>query len=156
MFSSGGPAHPLPFGPSSWKPDEGGLLYAASNGKQADSTAWLLGGGGSTALYTVDPAMPVPRQFSNDPGHTPAWLPDGSVLALARGKGNGPLLMRHIEGDAPPVDGPPLWVSSGPMYGAKWDMAHAQALIVVRSDGLGLSGNTDQYWLAQFRPDGRP
>jgi len=45
---------------------------------------------------------------------------------------------------------------SGSLYSARWDMAHAQALITVRSDGLSLSGDADQYWLAHFRPDGKP
>ena len=115
--------------------------------------ASLLGGGSPTALYLINPSMPLPRLFNGTELQSPIWFPDGSVVGLGKGKGNQSIVLRHISGDQPALDGPPLPVKSGSAYGAKWDIAHAQAIIAVRGDGLGLSGDTDQYWLAQFRSE---
>jgi hypothetical protein len=149
-LSLGGSAHPLPLAPASWPASGGSLLYSAWNGQPPDATSWLLGGAVSPALFTVNPAAPVPRLVASGAGQAPVRLADGSLLALARGKGSGPLLLRHVEDGNRPADGPPLPIPPSGVYGARWDLAHAQSLIVVRGTGLSLAGETDQYWLARF------
>ena len=151
-ISSAGLAHPLPFAPASWRAGGNELLYSAATSRQADVGGWLFAAGSSSGLYTVRPSVPAPTLVPGGQGQTPIWMPDGSLLTLARGKAAGPLLVRHQTGSAPPVDGPPLAITSGPAFGARWDLARAQALVVVHGDGLDLAGDANQYWLAQFRP----
>ncbi|HLG72486.1 MAG TPA: hypothetical protein VK009_18875 [Chloroflexota bacterium] len=151
--NSGGLSHPLPVSPVSWAADGSELLYSASASRQADVGGWLFAAGSATALYTVRPATPAPQLVPDGQGQSPTWLPDGSLLTLARGKAGGPLLLRHLIAGSPPVDGPPLPLTAGPAFAARWDPSHAQALIVVHGDGLDLASSNDQYWLARFRPE---
>jgi len=150
---SGGLSQPMPLGSLSWSADGRQLLYSAASGKAPAGVAALLGGGSPTALYLVDPSIPLPRLFNSTELESPTWFPDGSVVGLAKGKGNQSIVLRHITAAQAPVDGPPLPVNSGSTYGARWDVAHAQAIIAVRGDGIGLSGAADRYWLAQFRAE---
>ena len=146
-------SHPLPVTPATWAPVSGELLYSAATSGGANGTGWLLGGGSSGAIFSMLAAQPAPRLVTKADAQSPAWLPDGSVAALARGKADGPLLIRQFSTDGSATDGPPLAVTSGSPYAARWDIAHAQAIIVVRGDSLATSGTGDQYWLARFRPE---
>ena len=146
-------SHPLPVTPATWAPVSGELLYSAATSGSANGTGWLLGGGSSGAIFSMLPAQSAPRLVTKADAQSPTWLPDGSVAALARGKADGPLLIRQFSTDGSATDGPPLAVTSGSPFAARWDIAHEQAIIVVRGDTLAASGTGDQYWLARFRPE---
>jgi hypothetical protein len=41
---------------------------------------------------------------------------------------------------------------AGPTYAARWDVAHAQAIVAVR--GTATTGaNGPEYWLVRYRPE---
>ncbi|MDE3076692.1 MAG: PEGA domain-containing protein, partial [Chloroflexota bacterium] len=94
-----GLSHPLPVAPATWAPESGDLLYSAPISSSTAGTGWLLGGGSSSAVYSILPAHPTPRLVTKDDAQSPFWLPEGSVAALARGKADGPLLLRQFNSD---------------------------------------------------------
>ena len=150
---AGGLSHPLPLAPASWSPS-GTLLYSALNRSSDNAVGWLLGSGMASTLFSLRTTAALPQPIHAWQGQSPAELPDGSVLALARGKAAGPLLLRDFLPDGSSIDGPGLPISSGSVYAARWDVERRQAVIAVKGDGLSSEG--DQYWLASFGREERP
>ena len=71
---------------------------------------------------------------------------------LARPKFGGPLTLRSVETDGSAHDLGELPVKAGPTYAARWDVAHAQAIIAVRS-AASTGANRPDYWLVRYRSE---
>ncbi|MCC6179168.1 MAG: hypothetical protein IT305_27995, partial [Chloroflexi bacterium] len=41
---------------------------------------------------------------------------------------------------------------AGPTYAARWDVAHAQAIVAVRG-AASTGANKAEYWLVRYRPE---
>ena len=85
-------------------------------------------------------------------GQSPAWRDDGSIVLLARPKLGGPLALRSVELDGSVRDLGELPFKAGPTYAARWDVAHAQAIVAVRG-AASTGANRPDYWLVRYRPE---
>lgn len=144
--------NPLPFAPLAWSPDGRRLLYAAHAEGPATSGGWLFGPKPTSGLFTADLERPLGQRLGTLEGQAPVWRSDGSVLALVRPSGAGPLVMRRIDPGGEFQDVAELPPRLGSTFAARWDVAHAQALIATRGSGSLGSGQPD-YWLVRFRPE---
>ncbi len=147
-------ATPLPFPPLAWSPDGGHLLYAAPAQDRPAATGWLFGSPPASALFTAEAARPLPRPVPDARGQAPVWRADGSVLVLASGAG-GTLTVRQIEPGREPRAVAQLPIRAGSAFAARWDTAHAQALVAV-PDAASLGSSQPEYWLVRFRPEVGP
>ncbi len=84
-------------------------------------------------------------------GQSPAWRTDGSLVALTRPKSDGPLVLRSVDARGTTHDLGSLPVTAA-AYAARWDIAHAQALVAVRADA-SLGASRPDYWLVRFGPE---
>jgi hypothetical protein len=149
-----------PFPPVAWSPDGGRLLYAAPAQDRPAPGGWPLGLGARPlpALFATDAAGPLTRQVGEGVGHFPAWRPDGSTVALARGKG-GALVLRALDPGGGAGDVAELPLRAAGAFAARWDVAHAQAVVVLAGSGAfaaGLAAGQPEHWLVRFRPEDAP
>jgi dipeptidyl aminopeptidase/acylaminoacyl peptidase len=139
---------PLPFPPVAWSPDGGRLLYAAPTADRTSRAGWLFGPAPATALYGLDLARPLGQPFGEAEGQSPAWRRDGTIVAFAR-TGDGPLLLRTVAPDGATRDVGAIGLAPSAVYAARWDTAHAQALIATRASA-SLGAIRPEFWLVRF------
>ncbi len=148
-------ASALPFPPIGWAPDGGRLVYAALTTTRAPTGWWQFGGGVRSALYVADLSSPQPQPLGKAEGHFPAWRADGAVVVLSQPKGNGPLVVGLVDAQGGTGTLSTLPIDPGAGYAARWDLAHAQALIAIRNSSP-IGGPRTDYWLVRFRPEPQP
>jgi hypothetical protein len=145
---------PLPFPPLGWSPDGSRLLYAAPTQDRPNQGGWLWGPRSVTGLFEAAVDRPHVQRLGAAEGQSPAWRADGTIVALARPKLTGPLTLREVgaNGEVRALGELPFKAAS--TYAARWDVAHAQAIVAVR--GSSNSGATrPDYWLVRYREDDR-
>ena len=146
-------ASPLAFPPVAWSSDGSRMLYAAPEQSPSNAQAgWLWGAQSAPALFEVRVSRPQEQRVSTVEGQSPTWRDDGSIVMLARPKFGGPLTLRSVETDGSVHDLGELPVKAGPTYAARWDVAHAQAIVAVRS-AASTGANRPDYWLVRYRPE---
>jgi hypothetical protein len=144
---------PLTFPPVAWSSDGSRMLYAAPFQKQgASQSGWLWGAQSAPALFEVRVSRPQEQRIGTAEGQSPAWRGDGSIVMLARPKLAGPLALRSVEPDGSIRDLGELPFKAGPTYAARWDVAHAQAIVAMRG-AASTGANKPEYWLVRYRPE---
>lgn len=144
---------PLTFPPVSWSSDGSRMLYAAPTQNQgANQSGWLWGAQSAPALFEVRVSRPQEQRVGTAEGQSPSWREDGSIVMLARPKLGGPLALRSVEADGSIRDLGDLPFKAGPTYAARWDVAHAQAIVAVRG-AASTGANKPEYWLVRYRPE---
>ena len=117
-------AGPLPFAPVAWSPDGSAWSTrhpprtrpAPRSGPSARSRP--------LALFTAEPNASGRRAARRAPrGSRPAWRGDGSIVALARPNGSGPLVVRAVDPAGETRDQSPLPLEAAPTFAARWDLA---------------------------------
>jgi dipeptidyl aminopeptidase/acylaminoacyl peptidase len=151
---------PPPFPPVAWSPDGGRLLYAAPAQDRPAPGGWPFGFGARPlpALFATDATGPLTRQVGEGVGHFPAWRPDGGTVALARGK-DGALVLRAVDPGGGARDVAQLPLRAAGAFAARWDVAHAQAVVVLAGSGAfaaGLAAGQPEHWLVRLRPEEAP
>jgi hypothetical protein len=139
----------LPFPPVGWAPDGGRLVFAALTATRASSNWWQFGEGARSGLYVADLTSPQPQPLGKAEGQSPVWRGDGGVAALTQQKSNGPIVVRLVDAVGRMSELSTLPFGPGAAYAARWDLAHAQALIASRSSTA--NGPRTDYWLVRFR-----
>jgi dipeptidyl aminopeptidase/acylaminoacyl peptidase len=139
---------PLPFPPVAWSPDGARLLYAAPTFDRPSQSGWLFGPAPSIGLYRVDPARPVGQRIGEAEGQSPAWRRDGTIVALHRAA-DGPLVLRAVGADGGTRDVGAIGLTPSSVYAARWDTAHAQALVAMRPSA-SLGATRPEFWLVRF------
>ena len=145
---------PLPVPPVAWSPDGRGLVYAAPTRDRSGPTGWLWGGGTTFGLFSLEPDRPVGERLGAAQGQSPVWRGDGLLFALARPKGDGPLVLRQVDPDGASRDLGRLPLTPSATYAARWDARHAQALVATRASA-SLGASRPEYWLLRFDPEVR-
>lgn len=135
-----------PFPPLSWigTDAEAGFVYSAPPIEAPRS----LGAALPTTLVINESVEGPGRPLSDVAGQGPGWRGDGLIVALARPKRNGPLMLRAFD----PATGAAQDLGAIPQptdapEGLRWDPARGQALIAVR--GAGGGGQFD-LWLVRW------
>jgi dipeptidyl aminopeptidase/acylaminoacyl peptidase len=141
---------PLPFAPVAWSPDDSRLVYAAPAQDPASPGFWPFGPKPPPALFTAEANAVAGQRLGTATGQSPAWRRDGSIVALARPNGNGPLVLRVVDQDGETRDQSPLPLDPANTFAARWDLASAQAIVVVRSTNAFGASQTD-YWRVRVR-----
>ncbi|HEY3081070.1 MAG TPA: hypothetical protein VGM69_14350 [Chloroflexota bacterium] len=139
---------PLPFPPVAWSPDGSRLLYAAPTLERPSRSGWLFGPAPTIALYGVDATRPAGQPLGEAEGQSPAWRRDGTIVALGR-SGDGPIMLRSVGSDGATRDVGEIGLTPSAVYVARWDTAHAQALIAMRASA-SLGAIRPEFWLARF------
>ena len=143
---------PLPIPPLAWSADGRQVLYAAPTQDQTAAGGWLPGSRPASVLFTSELAQPISQRVGSAEGQSPAWRSDGSIVALARPADSGSLTLRLVDPGSETRDLAELPIKAGSAFVARWDIAHAQAIVAVRgSANLGMS--QPEYWLVRFRPE---
>ncbi|MCC6177458.1 MAG: PEGA domain-containing protein [Chloroflexi bacterium] len=146
-------SNPLAFPPVAWSSDGSRMLYAAPTQNQgANQSGWLWGVQSAPALFEVRVSRPQEQRVGTAEGQSPSWREDGSIVMLARPKLGGPLALRSVEADGSIRDLGDLPFKAGPTYAARWDVAHAQAIVAVRG-AASTGANKPEYWLVRYRPE---
>ena len=146
-------ASPLAFPPVAWSSDGARMLYAAPLQSPANAQGgWLWGAQSAPALFEVRVSRPQEQRVGTVEGQSPTWREDGSIVMLARPKFGRPLTLRSVEMDGSIHDLGELPLKAGPTYAARWDVAHAQAIVAVRS-AASTGANRPDYWLVRYRPE---
>jgi dipeptidyl aminopeptidase/acylaminoacyl peptidase len=144
---------PLAFPPVAWSSDGSRMLYAAPPQSPTNTqSGWLWGAQSSPALFEVRVSRPQEQRVGAVEGQSPTWRDDASIAMLARPKFGGPLVLRSAAPDGNVHDLSELPLRAGPTYAARWDVAHAQAIIAVRS-AASTGANRPEYWLVRYRPE---
>jgi hypothetical protein len=146
---------PLPFAPVAWSPDGRHLLYTAPPQDRTGPGGWPFGGKPAPALFAAQltsEGIGLGKRLGESEGYAPIWRPDGVIYALARPRGDGPLVLRAVDPKGPARDLAELPLKTSSSFAARWDAAHAQALIAIRG-AAGLEADRPEYWLLQFRPE---
>jgi dipeptidyl aminopeptidase/acylaminoacyl peptidase len=146
---------PLPVAPVAWSPDGLRLTYAAPAQDPSVPSIWPFGPKPPPALFTVDANRAVGQRLGSATGQSPAWRRDGNIVALARPNGSGPLVLRSVDVQGESRDTSSLPLNAANTLAARWDLAHAQAIVVVRSTN-GFGGSQTDYWLVRFREEVAP
>jgi hypothetical protein len=146
-------ASPLPFPPLAWAPDGARLVYATPAADRAGGGGWLFGPPPAFALYAADGARPVGRRLGEAEGQAPFWRGDGTLLAVARPDGDGPLRLRAVGPDGPSRDVGDLGLKTPTAFALRWDAARAQAIVAARPAATLGFGRPD-YWLLRYRAEG--
>lgn len=141
---------PLPFAPIAWSADGQRLLYAAPVSTSTGPTGWLFGAKPVDALFLASITRPIGKRLGSATGQAPVWRDDGTILALARDR-NGSLRVQEISADGTASDVGTIPLHVGGAFAVRWDVRHAQCLVVARQDGLG-QASTRTLWLVQFGP----
>jgi dipeptidyl aminopeptidase/acylaminoacyl peptidase len=141
---------PLPVAPVAWSPDGRRLVYAAPAQDPAAPALWPFGPKPPPALFTADAHTAVGQRLADATGQSPAWRRDGLIVALARPNGSGPLVLRSVDSQGESRDGGSLPLEPANTVAARWDLARAQALVVVRGPN-GFGGSQTDHWLVRFR-----
>ena len=140
------------FPPVAWSPDGRRLLYAAPAEDRPISGAGALGATAPPRLFTAELSQPLGRPLGDATGHAPAWRSDGSIVALARAKRDGPPLLRAVAPSGESRDLAELPLPAAATFAARWDVAHGQAIVALRG-AAGLGASTPDYWRVRFRPE---
>jgi hypothetical protein len=144
---------PLPFAPIAWSPDSSRLVYTAPAQDPAVPALWPFGPKPPPTLFTVPADATVGERLASATGQSPAWRGDGTIVALARPSGSGPLVVRVVDPAGETRDQSPLPLEAANTFAARWDVAHTQAIVAVRrTTGFGAS-QTD-YWRVRFQAEG--
>jgi Tol biopolymer transport system component len=144
---------PLTFPPVAWSSDGSRMLYTAPLQSPTNAQGgWLWGTQSAPALFEVRVSRPQEQRVGTVEGQSPSWREDGSVAMLARPKFGGPLTLRTMDPDGSVRDLGELPVKAAPTYAARWDIAHAQAIVAVRG-AASTGANRPDYWLVRFRPE---
>src|SRR5262249_17320658 len=136
---------PLPFAPIAWSADGSRLVYAAPIQDPAVPPLWPFGPKPPPALFTVPADAAVGERLGSATGQSPAWRGDGTIVALARPSGSGPLVVRVVDPAGESRDQSPLLLEAASTFAARWDLAHAQAIVAVRSTS-GFGASQTDYW----------
>lgn len=145
---------PLPFAPIAWSPTGQRLLYAAPASTSTGPTGWLFGGKPSDALFQAAVTKPFGERVGSAVGQAPVWRGDGAIFALARNR-TGLLRMSEISPDRSTSDVGTIPVRVGSTFAVRWDVRHAQGLVITRQNTLGQAA-TRTLWLVQFGPEVSP
>lgn len=142
----------IPFPPLAWSPDGRQLVYAAPPQDRLNQTGWLFGPKATTALSITDGSGTSAKRREMAEGQSPVWRSDGLIFALVRPKSDKPLVLRAVESDGSARDLGALPVQPAASHAARWDVAHAQALIASASSNT-FGPAQREYWLVRFRPE---
>lgn len=142
--------NPLPFAPIALSADGQRLLYAAPVSTSSGPTGWLFGGKPADALFLASITRPIGKRLGSATGQAPVWRDDGTALALARGR-NGSLRVQEISADGTASDVGTIPLHVGGAFAVRWDVRHAQCLIISRQNTLG-QASALTLWLVQFGP----
>ena len=146
---------PLPIAPVAWSPDGRRLVYAAPAQDPAVPALWPFGPKPPPALFRTDAHTAVGQRLANATGQSPAWRRDGTIVALARPDGSRPLVLRSVDAQGESRDGSSLPLEAANTFAARWDLAHAQAVVAVRGTNV-FGGSQTDYWLVRFRAEEAP
>ncbi len=146
---------PLPIAPVAWSPDGRRLVYAAPAQDPTVPALWPFGPKPPPALFTTEAHTAVGQRLANATGQSPAWRRDGTIVALARPDGSRPLVLRSVDAQGESGDGSSLPLEAANTFAARWDLAHAQAIVAVRSTNV-FGGSQTDYWLVRFRAEEAP
>jgi len=138
----------LPFTPVDWTPDGRSMVYAALDPEQSSNTGWLVSSKPLSALFTFDTDTRTIHRVGTTEARSPAWRNPDQLLGLSRPKGNRGLLLRSFDPDGNGHDQTTLAINAGSTFAARWDVAHAQAIIATRDSTWGSA--TPTYWLVRF------
>jgi hypothetical protein len=144
---------PLPFAPIAWSADSSRLVYAAPAQDPAVPPLWPFGPKPPPALFTAVANATAGERLASATGQFPAWRGDGTIVALARPSGSGPLVVRVVDPAGKSRDQSPLPLEAANTFAARWDVAHAQAIVAVRST-TGLGASQTDYWRVRFQAEG--
>lgn len=145
--------HPLSFPPIAWSRDGARVVYTAPTQDRPNTGGFLFGPKASLALFAVELPRSSALRLGASEGQSPTWRPDGSLLALGRARGNGPLTLRAFDekgGNARDLGEIP--VRPATVYLARWDVAHAQMLLALRGSA-SLGATSAEYWLVRYQPE---
>jgi len=144
-----GDSHPFPVPPIAWSPDGQRFLYTAPAQGRSGQGGWLLGGKSQPSLFLASPDDSAGRRVADAEARFPVWRPDGGLVAFASSKRGLVLRAFTPSGTARDVGDIPLDATA---YAVRWDPAHAQAIVAVRSRG-SWSSDQAEYWLARWQPE---
>jgi dipeptidyl aminopeptidase/acylaminoacyl peptidase len=152
-----GSAQILPFPPLVWSPDSRRLVYAAADTSPARATGWFFGGRPPDHLYVADLDRPAVQPLGSAQGEAPVWWsPEGvpgQVVALARPKSGGPLVVRLVDPDGQSRDLVELGaLPPATSFTARWDPGHARAIIATGDPG-GLASDETSFWIESLRDE---
>jgi hypothetical protein len=139
-----------PVAPVAWAPD-GGVYYGALQSQGPTSAVVSPFRQNPAGVFLADPGEAPGRPFSTTPALAPLWRADGRMLAvgLLGGQESG-LRLRDLDGQGSAREVATIEVPApGPtVYGVRWDLAHARALVITnRAAG---DGPAHDYWLVDF------
>jgi hypothetical protein len=116
------------------------------------SVGWPFASAPTGQLIVADAGTPLGRTFSPTAMVPLAWEPDGqsdAVVGLTQARRNGPLFLHSRSLSGADRDLVEVAVSPAGRFVARWDAAHARALVAV-SDGTTLGTPRWSYWLVRF------
>lgn len=145
---------PLPFAPIAWSTDGQRLVYAASVPTSTNPTGWLFGAKPADALFRVSLTRPFGERLGPATGQAPVWWDDGTILALARDR-SGSLRVDEVSADGTATDIGTIPVHVDSAFAVRWDVRHAQCLIISRQNIPG-QASTPTFWLVQFGSEATP
>jgi len=138
----------LPFTPVDWTPDSQRLVYAAPNPEPSTATSWFVSSKPAAELFTFATDTRAIHRVGTTEARSPAWRTPDQLLALTTPRGTRGLLLRSFDPDGTGQDQTILPISSGAVFAARWDVAHAQAVIASRDTTWGSPTTTS--WLVRF------
>ena len=146
---------PLPYPPLTWSPDGRRVLYSAPAQDRSAQVNWSFGAGSAAAIFDATLPGRGGRRLGEAEGQFPGWRPDGTVVALARAGSSQPLVARQVmlSGETQDVGEMALRVPAS--FAVQWDVAHAQAILVIEGAG-NLGSGQPEYWLVSWRPEEAP
>lgn len=142
---------PLPFAPVAWRPD-GGLAYSAPPQQQPGQQVWLPMSRPDPLLFQLRPSDPSASALAGTKAVSPAWRADGSLVAFTRPKRDGSLALAALTSSGSSDSLTPIGIKPS-SFVARWDVAHAQAVIAAHDQANG--ADRMAYWLVRFQEQQR-
>ncbi|HET8630568.1 MAG TPA: PEGA domain-containing protein [Thermomicrobiales bacterium] len=136
----------LAFPPLAWSPDGRRVADAAPPADAGNTLASWFGAEPTPALAVDDLSGAPSRPVGGATGWGPGWRADDRLVVLARGKHNGPPLLRLVAPDSTTQDGRPLPLPAAPIAGVRWDLVHGAALVALGSQ----DANGTELWLVDW------
>jgi len=138
----------LPFTPLDWTPDSQRLVYAAPNPEPNTTTIWFVSSKPTAELFTFAIDTRAIHRVGTTEARSPVWRTPDQLLALATRGGTRGLLLRSFDPDGTGQDQTILPITLGATCTARWDAAHARAVVASRDATWG--SPTTTFWLVRF------
>lgn len=136
-----------PFPPLAWSPRGDRLAYAAQpDAPPADPSGNTV----PVAIHTDDLDGGPARRLGDATGQEPGWRGDGLIVAFARAKGRGPLLLRAFDAAGAGQDLGQLPLPPGALVGVRWDTGRGRAIVATRP---AVSGDPPDLWIVRWSAD---